>query len=157
MKIVRIRSYSGLCFPAFGVNTDQNNSEYGHFLRRDYLKFSTQTKVSMNPLLIITSYMGGSKRRALINVFKAQLSYSPLISMCCNRYLNHKINWLYETCLRFIVTKWLFLHGTVSFHYQNIQELGTEMLADESSKIMKEIFEIFNETKKILFSAAQKV
>ena len=31
------------------------------------------------------------------------------------------------------------------------------MLADESSKIMKESFEIFNETKKILFSAAQKV
>ena len=54
MKSVRIRSYSGPHFPAFGLNTerygvslriqspysvqmreyaDQNNSEYGHFLR----------------------------------------------------------------------------------------------------------------------------
>ena len=32
MKSVRIRSYSGPYFPAFGLNTDQNNSEYGHFL-----------------------------------------------------------------------------------------------------------------------------
>ena len=47
VKSVRIRSYSGLHFPAFGLNTercgvssvqmrenaDQNNSDYGHFLR----------------------------------------------------------------------------------------------------------------------------
>ena len=34
VKNVRIRSYSGPHFPAFGLNTentDQNNSEYGHF------------------------------------------------------------------------------------------------------------------------------
>ena len=31
-KKCRIRSYSGPYFPAFGLNTDQNNSEYGHFL-----------------------------------------------------------------------------------------------------------------------------
>ena len=31
VKSVRIRSYSGPHFPAFGLNTDQNNSEYGHF------------------------------------------------------------------------------------------------------------------------------
>ena len=30
---IRIRSYFGQYFPAFGLNTDQNNSEYGHFLR----------------------------------------------------------------------------------------------------------------------------
>ena len=35
MKSVRIWSYSGIYFPAFGQNTDQNNSEYGHFLRGD--------------------------------------------------------------------------------------------------------------------------
>ena len=34
-KSVRIRSYSGPYFPAFGLNMDQNNSEYGHFLRSD--------------------------------------------------------------------------------------------------------------------------
>ena len=33
VKSVRIRSYSGPYFPPFRLNTDQNNSEYGHFLR----------------------------------------------------------------------------------------------------------------------------
>ena len=33
VKSVRFRSYSGPYFSAFGLNTDQNNSEYGHFLR----------------------------------------------------------------------------------------------------------------------------
>ena len=33
VKSVRIRSYSGPYFFAFGLNTDQNNSEYGHFSR----------------------------------------------------------------------------------------------------------------------------
>ena len=30
---IRIRSYSGPHFPAFRLNTDQNNFEYEHFLR----------------------------------------------------------------------------------------------------------------------------
>ena len=38
VKSVGIRSYSGSCFPAFGLNTDQNNSEYGHFSRDDYFR-----------------------------------------------------------------------------------------------------------------------
>ena len=38
MKSVRIRSYSGSNFPALGLNTDQNNSEYGHVLRSDVLQ-----------------------------------------------------------------------------------------------------------------------
>ena len=33
VKSVRFRSYSGPYFSAFGLNTDQNNSEYGHILR----------------------------------------------------------------------------------------------------------------------------
>ena len=36
LKRVHSRSYSGPYFPAFGLmreNADQNNSEYGHFLR----------------------------------------------------------------------------------------------------------------------------
>ena len=32
VKSVHIRSYSGPYFPAFGLNTDQNTSEHGHFL-----------------------------------------------------------------------------------------------------------------------------
>ena len=35
---VHIQSYSGPYFPAFGLNTDQNNSEYGHFSRREKSK-----------------------------------------------------------------------------------------------------------------------
>ena len=37
MKSVRIWSYPGPYFPAFGLNTDRNNSEYGYFLRRETL------------------------------------------------------------------------------------------------------------------------
>ena len=33
VKSVRIRCYSGPHAPAFGLKTDQNNSECGHFLR----------------------------------------------------------------------------------------------------------------------------
>ena len=32
LKSVRIRSYSGPYFPSFELNTNENNSEYGHFL-----------------------------------------------------------------------------------------------------------------------------
>ena len=38
VKSVRIRSYSGSNFPALGLNTGQNNSEYGHVLRSDVLQ-----------------------------------------------------------------------------------------------------------------------
>ena len=31
VKHIRIRSYFGPYFPEFGLNTDQNNSEYEHF------------------------------------------------------------------------------------------------------------------------------
>ena len=33
MKRVHIRSFSGPYFPAFGLNTEKKNSEYGHFSR----------------------------------------------------------------------------------------------------------------------------
>ena len=36
VKSVFIRSYSGLHFLAFILNSDQNNSKYGHFLRNAY-------------------------------------------------------------------------------------------------------------------------
>ena len=37
VKSVRIRSFSGPYFPAFGIreNTDQKNPEYGHFSRSE--------------------------------------------------------------------------------------------------------------------------
>ena len=34
-KSVRIWSYSGLHYPAFGLNAEQNNSEYGDVLRSE--------------------------------------------------------------------------------------------------------------------------
>ena len=44
---VRIRSYSGLYFPAVGLNRDQNDSEYRHFLRSTvYPYFHTFVLVS---------------------------------------------------------------------------------------------------------------
>ena len=33
MKSIRVRSFSGQYFPAFGLNMDQKNSEYEHFSR----------------------------------------------------------------------------------------------------------------------------
>ena len=33
VKSIHIWSFSGPYFPAFGLNTDQKNSEYGHFSR----------------------------------------------------------------------------------------------------------------------------
>ena len=40
IKIVRIRSFLGPYFPAFGLNTDQKNFEYGHFSRSVYVFIS---------------------------------------------------------------------------------------------------------------------
>ena len=38
---IRIRSFSGPYFPEFGLNTDQKNSEYGHFSCRCYRWIAT--------------------------------------------------------------------------------------------------------------------
>ena len=42
-QFVRIRSYSFPYFPAFGLNTDQNDSEFEHFLRSAYIFNIKQT------------------------------------------------------------------------------------------------------------------
>ena len=38
VKSIRVRSYSGTYFAAFRLNSDENNSEYGHFLRGVFLR-----------------------------------------------------------------------------------------------------------------------
>ena len=48
VKSVRIRSYSGPYSPAFGLNTDQNNSEYRHFLRSVYSTKNSHEKRNGN-------------------------------------------------------------------------------------------------------------
>ena len=44
MKIFRIRNFSGQYFPAFGLNTDEKNAEYGHFLHGDMMYTHKQYK-----------------------------------------------------------------------------------------------------------------
>ena len=44
VKIVRAWSFSGPHFPAFGLNADQKNAEYGHFSRSDELRHSIFAK-----------------------------------------------------------------------------------------------------------------
>ena len=39
VKKVPIRSFSSPYFPAFELNTDQKNSEYGHFSRSEGSKY----------------------------------------------------------------------------------------------------------------------
>ena len=41
VKSVRIWSYSGPYFPAFGLSTDQTNSNYGHLLRSEVVNHKT--------------------------------------------------------------------------------------------------------------------
>ena len=49
VKSMRIRSFFGPYFPAFGLNTDQKNFEYGHFSRSDiWMCHSRRTKNNMN-------------------------------------------------------------------------------------------------------------
>ena len=38
VKSIRVRSYSGTYFAAFRLNSDENNSEYGYFLRGVFLR-----------------------------------------------------------------------------------------------------------------------
>ena len=62
VKCVRIRRYSGPYFLAFGLNTDQNNSEYRHFLHSGtHLKTSTcysaTTLIYQYIILIIRTHL----------------------------------------------------------------------------------------------------
>ena len=41
VKSVHIWSFYGPCFPAFELNTDRKNFEYGHFSRSAYLHPNT--------------------------------------------------------------------------------------------------------------------
>ena len=45
MKSDHIRNYFGPYFPTFGLNIDQNSSEYGHFIRSVSLKANCHFKI----------------------------------------------------------------------------------------------------------------
>ena len=50
-------------------------------------------KVSQKLNALARPYMRTTKKLVLINVFfNSQLNYCPLLWMCCNKYLNTKIN-----------------------------------------------------------------
>ena len=53
IKSVPIRSYSGPYFHPMGLNTDENNSEHGHFLRSESPLFFQFKFLTMNRTLHI--------------------------------------------------------------------------------------------------------
>ena len=98
-----------------------------------------------------------SRRKVLMKAFfRSQFNYCPLIWMCYNRSLNHKINQLHERCLRIIYSdkkssfdELLHKNESVSIHHQNIQQLGIEMFKvrnGENPQIVNKIFRIRDET-----------
>ena len=91
MKSVRIWSYSGPCFPAFGLNTDQNNSEYGHFLRSDAYNFLGLRLFALDKCTIIFSHLNGIFHT---NHFQ-DLSIEKLI-LICSLYPNPQIKRLQQ-------------------------------------------------------------
>ena len=68
VKSVRIRSFSGPYIPAFGLNTDQENSKYGHFPRSDGAKAA---KVS-----ILASVLRRSRKLFVLSISIIVFAYS---------------------------------------------------------------------------------
>ena len=42
-----MQSFSGTYFPAFGLNTDQKNSKYGHFSHNEYIHYFPVLKIDI--------------------------------------------------------------------------------------------------------------
>ena len=76
LKSVRIRSYSGPYFPSFELNTNENNSEYGHFLCSVSELFSSDVSlrgqykyiafIISHKMLIITGVSNGKTNELVI-------------------------------------------------------------------------------------------
>ena len=83
--------------------------------------------------------------------------------MSCNRYLNTKINRLYERCHRIVYkdkksnfNELLVQDGSVSIYHQNLQKLPVEMFKvsrDLSPEIVNELFQF---TEQILYELRQR-
>ena len=63
VKIVRIRCFFGPHFPAFGLNTDQKNSEYGHFSR------STTFEIPCFSSTLVCQFEKLYLRQTIVNAF----------------------------------------------------------------------------------------
>ena len=105
----------------------------------------------LNSLSRIVPYMDISTRKILMNAFfRSQFNYCPLIWMCYNLSLSHKINWLHERCLQIIYSdkKSSFVElldkgESVFVHHQNIQKLGIEMFKVLTVKTQKPWMKFF--------------
>ena len=81
---------------------------------------------------------------------ESQFSYCPLIWMFHSRYLNNKINYIYERALRLVYKDYnasfqelLDMDNSVSIHQRNLQTLAIEMFKIKnnfSPPIMNTIF-----------------
>ena len=67
VESTRIWSFSGLYFPAFGLNTDQKNSEYGHFSCSAVIKGSIGLKTTINKTFKNMSYKSLQKKKTKKN------------------------------------------------------------------------------------------
>ena len=82
VKSVCIQSYSGPYFPAFGLNTDQNNSEYKQFLHSTKKSFPTRIS-SVNMTKLEEKWRSHFLKKSLIK-FLAQCKFKlSLRKLCC--------------------------------------------------------------------------
>ena len=86
------------CRKLLGIKFDNRLTFKNHI--DDICKKSGQ---KLNALSRITTQMGFTKKRTLVNAFfLSQFNYCNLVWVCYNRTLNDKINRLHERCLRLI-------------------------------------------------------
>ena len=74
MKSAQFRSYSVPYFPAFGLNTDQNNSEYGHFLHSGNLRLFAGSTETLKQTREWNKY---NRWFLLLTIYKLKVVLSP--------------------------------------------------------------------------------
>ena len=151
IKIENLCMKNSSCKKMSGINFDYK------LKFKNYIdEICKKTSRKFNAVTRIASYMGIRKRRTLVNVFfKSQFNYCPLILMCCDQSLNNKIDWLHELSLQIIYSdktsdnsELLARDGSVSIHYQNIQQLANEMFKVSKGlcpETVKGLFQFRNE------------
>ena len=118
----------------------------------------------LNALGRLAPYVRTTKKRILIKAFfKPQFHYCSLLWMCCNRYLNPKINWLHERCLRIvyndkktIFNELLVKDGSVSIHHKNLRKLADEMFKASGGLSPETVSELFQFREQIPYELRQR-
>ena len=131
----------------------------GAILDRD-LSFKKHTTIickkagkKLNALARLCNILSSDKRRVLMKAFvMSQFSFSPLLSMFCNRSLNSKIDSLHFRSLRIAYNddlssfvELLNINKSVRVHHRNIQFLAIEMYKVKlgiAPSFMSDIFKI---------------